>query len=75
MEYYELRALQRGYPPNEQRPDIRPASDRGGGSELIEAKDDEEAAATGLQRQTEVGPDFIVTVSVLRDGKRVRIYP
>jgi len=75
MPYYELKALQRGFPPNEQRPDIRPASDRGVGSELVEAKDDDEAAAKGLQRQTEFGSEYLVAVYDVRDGQRVMIYP
>jgi hypothetical protein len=75
MPYYELKKLKRGYPPNELRPDIRPASDRGVGAELIEADDDDAAAAKGFQCQAEVGPDYIVTVSDVRDGQRVMIYP
>ena len=75
MPYYELKKLKRGFPPNADRPDIRPASDRGVGSELFEAKDDDEAAAIGRQHELRLGSDYIVTVSDVRDGARVMIYP
>jgi hypothetical protein len=75
MPFYVLKKLKRGYPPHPSRPDIRPASDREAGSELFEAKDDDDAAQIGQRHEMRLGVDYIVTVSDIRDGERVMIYP
>lgn len=75
MGYYEIKTQRRGYSDNEMRPDIEPGSERVSGRKLVEAIDDAAAHGLGLQRQAEIGPDYIVSVSIVRDGKRIVIYP
>jgi hypothetical protein len=77
MAYYELKALKRGYPPSAFLPDVRPASEReaGSGSELFEAKDDDEAAARGKRAQARLGDGYIVSVYDNSDMQRRMVYP
>jgi hypothetical protein len=74
MPYYELRKLKRGGPPDS---NVRPASSRDpdSGSELFEAKDDDEAAAKGEHAQTELGGDYIVSVYDNENMQRRMVYP
>jgi hypothetical protein len=52
---------------------VRPA--REAGTQRVEAKKDEEAAAIGERRQFELGGEFTVSVYSDEDGERVLIYP
>jgi len=74
---YKLKALKRGPAPDSMRPDIRPASDLvpGSRSECIEAGDDDEAAKVGMDRQAHLGNEYIVSVTVVRDGTSITVYP
>jgi hypothetical protein len=77
MTYYELRKLKRGHAPLAHRPDIRPASSSHpeSGSELFEAKDDDEAAERGRLDQLQLGSEFIVSVYDNAEGTRRMVYP